>query len=1193
MSKRIISLLLVCIMILFYFPQPVELQAEESETQSSLQERAAPAVAEKLEIGPADTVSLGSTVTLQGYASGDAAEGTVYRYIYYDGSTWLEISRSTSPEPAEWVPDRPGDYLVAFQVQSSGQETNAFGNLHVQDPYFRLQGISAASSEDGGVVIRPLYETNENASDISFSYLLYDLGTQIWYTIQTDTGDSCIWYPEREGDYWLHVIARNAEGTEVSSTIGYHVSGAKVTGISLDKGSTQVWNTTVTLTGSVDNPLGQQLVYEYLAYNGEYWTSLYKDTELKSIEYKAGGPGSYLLCFQAYNENGTVIGQSFTGYTALASQFRITGADTEAEEDGSVIVIYPRTETDQTEGILYTYQIYDLQTQLWHTLQQNTSEPGKWKLWAPGNYWIHIEGKTGDGVESAYTMGYAVTGGASVTGIQVSPGSGENWNSAVLLSGSVSNPFGQKLEYEYLAYDGTYWKRILKTDTLEEAEFVPDKPGNYLLCFQVYDETGKLIGQSFANYNVAEPQLSIGNIETKAVKEKEIQVSLKGTETNDPEAEYRWMYYDLAAQTWGIIQDWSHKQEAVWKPKKFGNYWIHAEARTSAGATVSATIGYSVVDFYVKPGSLQVTTTDHLSYQIQLPVESNDPNLKYTYQIYDLRTEQWSVIGTSSSAVWTPAVSGDYWVHAVLTDSDGTTYEKTIGYGIRGYEISSLAIEGVLEPGKEVQLALKGTACLDEPYTFTYMQWGGSGWFQLHQSSSPDPVSWIPAIKGDYELLCQVTNQYGYVVDQVQLHIYPQDFMRSGWVYENGYKFYYINGEKQLDLEGILPAQSSYEAKVNRQTGTVTIYAADGNNGYIIPVKRFACSVGTASNPTPSGTYWTSDKERWHANTSGQYGQYASRIMGNIWFLSVEGDGMSSFNVRPEKYNQLGSPASTGNVCLSVGDAQWIYENCPSGMKVTIYDSADPGPFGRGQVISITDGNQNWDPTDNGAIYAAPFDSQAKEVMHNVIYAVETGGQIYGNARYDDFTEAYTNSSKETAITIGAGAWFATEAKNLLQRIRQADPVMFQTLDTENIAEDLANADWTTYGTDGKGNVTIQKGSAKAQCIQKIISSEVGKRVQDQLVDEQMERYVNYAAELGVEDLKAKMFCANVEHLGGYSAMEWVVEICRADGLPMTMDNLYRAMRAHTSNPNGVGADKYNSRHVKVMQWINQYIVSG
>lgn len=29
-----------------------------------------------------------------------------------------------------------------------------------------------------------------------------------------------------------------------------------------------------------------------------------------------------------------------------------------------------------------------------------------------------------------------------------------------------------------------------------------------------------------------------------------------------------------------------------------------------------------------------------------------------------------------------------------------------------------------------------------------------------------------------------------------------------------------------------------------------------------------------------------------------------------------------------------------------------------------------------------------------------------KEVIRKIIYAVETGGQVYGNVRYDDFTEA-------------------------------------------------------------------------------------------------------------------------------------------------------------------------------------------
>ena len=30
------------------------------------------------------------------------------------------------------------------------------------------------------------------------------------------------------------------------------------------------------------------------------------------------------------------------------------------------------------------------------------------------------------------------------------------------------------------------------------------------------------------------------------------------------------------------------------------------------------------------------------------------------------------------------------------------------------------------------------------------------------------------------------------------------------------------------------------------------------------------------------------------------------------------------------------------------------------------------------------------------------------EILVKIIYAVETGGQVYGNCRYDDFTEAYT-----------------------------------------------------------------------------------------------------------------------------------------------------------------------------------------
>ena len=73
---------------------------------------------------------------------------------------------------------------------------------------------------------------------------------------------------------------------------------------------------------------------------------------------------------------------------------------------------------------------------------------------------------------------------------------------------------------------------------------------------------------------------------------------------------------------------------------------------------------------------------------------------------------------------------------------------------------------------------------------------------------------------------------------------------------------------------------------------------------------------------------------------------------------------MTSYNLDPNAYNMLGSPASHGCVRLCVRDAKWIYDNCALGMQVDIYDSPDPGPLGQGPIVRITNPNQNWDPTD-------------------------------------------------------------------------------------------------------------------------------------------------------------------------------------------------------------------------------------
>lgn len=242
------------------------------------------------------------------------------------------------------------------------------------------------------------------------------------------------------------------------------------------------------------------------------------------------------------------------------------------------------------------------------------------------------------------------------------------------------------------------------------------------------------------------------------------------------------------------------------------------------------------------------------------------------------------------------------------------------------------------------------------------------------------------------------------------------------------------------------------------------------------------------------------------------------------------------------------------------------------------------------------------------------YDSYSAEVMRNIIYAVETGGQIYGNARYDCFTTAFKNSGSEYAITVGAGAWYGVSAKALLKQIRDTDPSGFARLDNAGIAEDLNNEDWRYYGTDldsstigtitslptnterreeGRKHITIQNGSPKAVAIQNIISSKAGMEVQNRLVDKQMQQYVDEALGLGVTDLKARMFCANIRHLGGYSSMKRVVNNCINDGLPLTMDNIWQTMLKHDSQNSGanqVGSPIYHTRHIKVMNWLNKYL---
>ena len=105
---------------------------------------------------------------------------------------------------------------------------------------------------------------------------------------------------------------------------------------------------------------------------------------------------------------------------------------------------------------------------------------------------------------------------------------------------------------------------------------------------------------------------------------------------------------------------------------------------------------------------------------------------------------------------------------------------------------------------------------------------------------------------------------------------------------------------------------------------------------------------------------------RWEPLIGPSWGQYGVHVIEGIYFHSVPCDEPNPYNVPPEEYYKLGSPASHGCIRVTVATAKWIYQNC-NGCPVTIFDGAyveddaRKGPLGKPPIVPMTG---NFDPTD-------------------------------------------------------------------------------------------------------------------------------------------------------------------------------------------------------------------------------------
>lgn len=207
------------------------------------------------------------------------------------------------------------------------------------------------------------------------------------------------------------------------------------------------------------------------------------------------------------------------------------------------------------------------------------------------------------------------------------------------------------------------------------------------------------------------------------------------------------------------------------------------------------------------------------------------------------------------------------------------------------------------------------------------------------------------------------------------------------------------------------------------------------------------------------------------------------------------------------------------------------------------------------------------------------MDKQNITVLRKILYAVESGDQAYGKQDYSCFAGVGANCSNEKAITIGAGQWYAGEAKELLHRIQRANPKLFKEMDTAGLEKDLLMKNWDTYA------VTAE--SAKGKCIVDIISTDLGKKCQDQYMEDQIQAYIPIIEKAyGTMPDSAMMECINILHQGGFDALK---RILSKTPEAYTADKIYVTLCRDPADPTPNQVGDYTDRQKAVINMIHTY----
>ena len=146
----------------------------------------------------------GQEVTLKAEYEALADSGNKYQFLAYNGSYWFDISGDSKKE-VKWKPKEAGDYLLCFQITTSGGKVyQSFISLEVSKKNnIKINGIHMGNMNAKGE-IKLSADVITNGVPVTYTFKEYDMSK--WSTISENGSDKNVtWTPKKSGNHLLHL----------------------------------------------------------------------------------------------------------------------------------------------------------------------------------------------------------------------------------------------------------------------------------------------------------------------------------------------------------------------------------------------------------------------------------------------------------------------------------------------------------------------------------------------------------------------------------------------------------------------------------------------------------------------------------------------------------------------------------------------------------------------------------------------------------------------------------------------------------------------------------------------------------------------------------------------------------------------------------------------------------------------------